>query len=1204
MSDYTSNPSRPASPVGPLPDIVTARPAAYRFNWDASTRRPGPGSVSEATEGRGDYFAATPRIDIYGASTSSAPSAIPAQWSSAKHGFHAISTVVNNPHKKSAPPKAHASVPSVPPADLPRVRRKDFDPYLSTISPEWQRFQRSAELGRAGAAQLSESSNTEFDVEPGTPRVRRAIRSLPPLSSIPEVFFASNFNLGDPRTFNLVTETASSSSSSSSPTSPITPHDPSALAHSLPLLEKLSHHADTLEQHLVHEIARRATPFFAALTNLQDLQAESARCLARIQSLRAQLQDVDTHGAMRGLHGVRKEARRAHIRQVRDGVRVVAGVVDMVGVARNLVGAGQWGEALNVVDDLRAMWDGPSIPPPQPPQTALASVAEEEQPSGASKPSPPVRLMSLTAFAALPEQLQTLTLEIASSLTTDLVAVLKVDFVERVHGSPEHSRADSDAGLRDRLRPLIQGLARTRTLREAVSEWRGVVLSEVKGVIRRHVSSFEPEYEAKKGTPEPPWITQLRGMSHQEFMEVLRSIIRSLLTCIEGLQAMNIILAEVVEGLRPPSSPADLTAVNDTLFDILASSAELANVLTSKVLSARSEQHPKLELGEFVELFNESWSFVVRCEVICRRMIVGLRGVAVSQAKVFLQTFHQSRISLSAKLVEDEQWSPADVPSALQRVVNLVVDAAVHDPHEFALILTAPVASAPPPSPRPTSASLHAPSSPLPPPGSPNGGSLSPRATSPRPRPQSNGSSSSTSKHLRVEERAYFAVSATQETLILLTDYLKVIVNLSLLTTDTMSRVIEFLKAFNSRTCQVVLGAGAMRSAGLKNITAKHLSLASQSLSIMIALIPYVRETFRRHLNSKQAVMLVEFDKLKRDYQEHQNEIHSKLIAIMGDRLSAHIKSLHAIKWDAPPVKPSPNDYMELLVKETVTLHKVLSRYLASAVVEYVMSQVFAAINHRLSEEYMKIELPSLEAKTRLLADAQFLNVKFSALKSVGAPTAMLETVVSDKRVAGTASRPSSPLPMPAPDIPLASPRPAPPQKRGSLFDNARIKGMLSRGAAQAHLAVPEQEAVPPTVPEKREGRPLSPAPVNGNGNGLAVLADSTTSLALQSGATTPAPSQTPAPAPEPPALAERQGNGSAHARSEDSLPPTPLEKPVPPADAGLQVGVGGEDGGEEAPPPATPAKDVVPPNVDAEPPAEGGEAETEAPARTPSEHE
>ena len=33
-------------------------------------------------------------------------------------------------------------------------------------------------------------------------------------------------------------------------------------------------------------------------------------------------------------------------------------------------------------------------------------------------------------------------------------------------------------------------------------------------------------------------------------------------------------------------------------------------------------------------------------------------------------------------------------------------------------------------------------------------------------------------------------------------------------------------QAFNSRTCQVVLGAGAMRSAGLKNITARHLGMA------------------------------------------------------------------------------------------------------------------------------------------------------------------------------------------------------------------------------------------------------------------------------------------------------------------------------------------------------------------------------------------
>lgn len=90
-----------------------------------------------------------------------------------------------------------------------------------------------------------------------------------------------------------------------------------------------------------------------------------------------------------------------------------------------------------------------------------------------------------------------------------------------------------------------------------------------------------------------------------------------------------------------------------------------------------------------------------------------------------------------------------------------------------------------------------------------------------------------TAKHLLVEERSYFAVSATLETILLLADYLRIIINLPLLTTDAVGRVIEFLKSFNSRTCQVVLGAGAMRSAGLKNITAKHLGLSPRySLSI------------------------------------------------------------------------------------------------------------------------------------------------------------------------------------------------------------------------------------------------------------------------------------------------------------------------------------------------------------------------------------
>lgn len=168
---------------------------------------------------------------------------------------------------------------------------------------------------------------------------------------------------------------------------------------------------------------------------------------------------------------------------------------------------------------------------------------------------------------------------------------------------------------------------------------------------------------------------------------------------------------------------------------------------------------------------------------------MGLRGVIVSQAKSFLQAMHQDRISLSAKLVEEEQWSAVEVSAASQAIANVIIDSAMRDPPDLVISSVQ---------------LLDLPSVPL----------------------KANGNASealASSKHLSIEDRKYFAVSATLQMFNLLADYLKIIVNLSLLTTDAVSRVIEFLKAFNSRTCQVVLGAGAMRSAGLKNITAKHL---------------------------------------------------------------------------------------------------------------------------------------------------------------------------------------------------------------------------------------------------------------------------------------------------------------------------------------------------------------------------------------------
>ncbi|KAG6830755.1 hypothetical protein H0H92_014836 [Tricholoma furcatifolium] len=1133
--DESAPPSRPPSPPSALPN--TARP--YRFTWDPANRAE---SVSGTTEGFGANQDYAPRLGLYPSTLNLALAAVPQEWSSATHGFHgtsqlllAISTVLNNPHKRQAPPKAHSHLPPVAPADLPRVRRKDFDAYLRVIAPEWENFRPS-------------SDNTQSTPKP-----------VPPIDHVPQVFFSQTFSLSDPRTFSAVTEDA----------------DPTALAHALPLLDKFSHYADTVEQHLVLEISHRAPSFFAALTNLHDLHAESEHCLDRIASLRRLLTDLDTNTAKKGLHLVSKQVRTANVVSVSQAVKQVASVTEMARLARALVGAGQWGQALAIIDEIDGLWQSQSpntatsdeikpLPPLSSSKPSMPTLTEEDEdaPPPPPKKPPPIPLSQIHAYAALPDHLASLTMEIAASLSLEFVSILREDLVQ-----PKNTNAESN--LRDRLRPPLQGLIRTRGLKEGLLSWREIILGEIRQLVRSRLPQDDATEEAKAANR-----THFRSMPHPEFMLFLQELYADLLRYIEGLQSQTDTIVDILEteigkvkelgtgsststSLTPSQAHSELT-------DILATSAELANTQSAALIALRIEEHTALPLADFLTLFTASWAFVVRCEVLSRRMIVGLRGAVVGQAKAFLQAFHQARISKSAKLVEDEQWNQVEVTVALQGIVDAVVDSAVRDAPE--LVIKQEGAEG-------TGAGAGAGAGV----GQPPVSSYTPAETPPahllqnaNANANTNGSSHATngtgaggfaavkapgSKHLRIEDRTYFAVSATTEVLVLLLDYLRVVVNLTMLTTDVMSRVIEFLKAFNSRTCQVVLGAGAMRSAGLKNITAKHLALASQSLSIMFELIPYVRETFRRHLSPKQAVMLVEFDKLKRDYQEHQNEIHSKLIAIMGDRLNAHIKDLQAVDWNVPKPGGGVNGYMEVLVKETVTLHKVLSRYLSAAVVEFVMTQVFAAINHGLSEEYSKIILPHQEAKTRLLADAKYLHQKLSGLKNVAAPSGMLMTVISEKRIGNA---PPSPLPVLSPKM---SPVPTP--MRSSTISlgasaNQRLKGLLSGKSSTFEKALPTPMRSasllsPPAAPRGAE---------NGNGD-MNIHEGAQTRKAsagfkqveLASSDVKP-PESGPVPVPVDASTKELDGGGGqgGQGRSQNQqertlvspLPPTPHDSPSP----------------------------------------------------------
>jgi len=68
---------------------------------------------------------------------------------------------------------------------------------------------------------------------------------------------------------------------------------------------------------------------------------------------------------------------------------------------------------------------------------------------------------------------------------------------------------------------------------------------------------------------------------------------------------------------------------------------------------------------------------------------------------------------------------------------------------------------------------------------------------------------------------------------------------------------------FNSRTCQLVLGAGALAAAGLKSITARHLALAAQALGAALALHPALAAAAAAAVPPpRRALLLPEFERV------------------------------------------------------------------------------------------------------------------------------------------------------------------------------------------------------------------------------------------------------------------------------------------------------------------------------------------------------
>lgn len=139
---------------------------------------------------------------------------------------------------------------------------------------------------------------------------------------------------------------------------------------------------------------------------------------------------------------------------------------------------------------------------------------------------------------------------------------------------------------------------------------------------------------------------------------------------------------------------------------------------------------------------------------------------------------------------------------------------------------------------------------------------------------------------LMVENTPYVVVGSALVFAKILADYCECFSALPAFAADLLSRVVELLKAFNSRCCQLILGAGALQLVGLKTISVRNLALASRSLQLIVHFVPFVAHEAELALREDQKHLMRHFKQALTDYGDHIGEITAKLVSVIDHHTS------------------------------------------------------------------------------------------------------------------------------------------------------------------------------------------------------------------------------------------------------------------------------------------------------------------------------
>ncbi|CDS37912.1 hypothetical protein EmuJ_000520450 [Echinococcus multilocularis] len=476
-----------------------------------------------------------------------------------------------------------------------------------------------------------------------------------------------------------------------------------------------------------------------------------------------------------------------------------------------------------------------------------------------------------------------------------------------------------DAGVSEVLLPIVLGLIRIgqtgfvstvekefqKALNDTLKSFRGILQPGENGHTQESTRNLSVDSIEKE--PLGVWLNDLRTLCLAVEQVLLR-----VKTVVESIASAVMEQGEQLRRIYWKSAER--------------SQIEIATLITTHFRQIRVQNRPVSSSEDFVafaELIEDFHERAIASAWHCYRPDLPLtskstvlRNLVATEAALLIQSFHEDRCKTLKQKLDQETWCPAEKgldPSLSGLLSHLVI---CHELRKSKVDEKAHAATA--------------------------------------------------GTKLVLREETYVVVETIFTVIPLLLDYLRFSKRLASwpsLFRDVQVNLANFLTLFNAKSCELVLGAGACQSVGLKKISARNMALVVRSLEYVLELISIVRIFFERiqfkslqgkvgepniSTKRKEASCLSDpFLAVGQAIRSNISKVMDKLTNLLAARIARHMQS-----WKPQPPNPTAEmrSVFQSISKLTESTGVILSSDMLTNLLLRVHIEFKASLRKRLTD--------------------------------------------------------------------------------------------------------------------------------------------------------------------------------------------------------------------------------------------------------------